>query len=118
MVRGAPTGGLTMFRPCSKVVAAAAVTLLVGVTVACSAFQEDVPVRFVRHAEDAGGCTRVGDVAAAPQLADSQVVGSIANEARKVKADTVVLAQGERKGTAYRCETPQVADKKSADKKS
>ena len=106
-----------MFRPRSKA-AAAAVARLAGATFACSAFKEDAPVRFVRHAEDASACTKVADVAAAPQLADSQVIGSIANEARKVNADTVVLAQGERKGAAYRCEAPQVADKKSADKKS
>ena len=111
-----------MFRPRPKVsgsrvspascLAASAVALLAAATIACSAFQEDAPVRFVRNTEDAGGCTKVSDVAAAPQLPDDDVVASIAREARKVKADTVVLAKGERKGAAYRCEAPKVAEKK------
>jgi len=92
--------------------AAAAASILIAATVVCSAFREDAPIRFVRSAEDAGsGCSRVADVAAPAYAPESEVVTSIANEARRQKADTVVLAKGERKGTAYRCEAPQVAKK-------
>jgi hypothetical protein len=74
--------------------------------------QQEAPVRFVRTADDAGAsCTKTGDVAAKPQLPDTEVVSSIADEARKQGADTVVLAKGERKGVAYKCEVPAVAKK-------
>jgi hypothetical protein len=92
-------------------ISVAASTMLLAAAVSCSAFKEEAPVRFVHNTEDAGSCSKVGDVAAAPQLPDSEVIGSIAKEARKQNADTVVLAKGERKGTSYRCETPTVAKK-------
>jgi len=89
---------------------AASAALLAG-AVSCSTFKEEAPVRFVHNTEDAGSCSKVGDVAAAPHVSDSEVVGSIATEARKQGADTVVLAKGERKGTSYRCEATTVAKK-------
>lgn len=96
----------------ASLASAAAVLVLIAGTVACSAFREDAPVRFVRTAEDAGSsCSKVADVAAPDRAAESEVVTAIANEARRQKADTVVLAKGERKGTAYRCEAPAVAKK-------
>lgn len=93
--------------------AAAVASLVVAGTIGCaSLMQQDAPVRFVRTADDAGAaCSKVGDVAAKPQLPDTEVVTAIAAEARKQNADTVVLAKGERKGTAYRCEAPAVAKK-------
>jgi len=98
------------FSPASLAAAAAAV--LIASAAGCSAFREDAPIRFVRTAEDAGsGCSRVADVAAPAYAPESEVVTSIANEASRQNADTVVLAKGERKGTAYRCEAPQVAKK-------
>lgn len=92
--------------------AAAAAAILVAGAVGCASFREDAPVRFVHSAEDAGtGCSRVADVTAPAYTPESEVVPSIANEARRQKADTVVLAKGERKGTAYRCEATAVAKK-------
>jgi hypothetical protein len=93
--------------------AAAAASLLVAGTIGCASLvKQDAPVRFVHTAEDAGSaCSKVGDVAAKPSLPDTEVVTSIAAEARKQGADTVVLAKGERKGTSYKCEAPAVAKK-------
>jgi hypothetical protein len=92
--------------------ATASALVLAAATAACASYDEGAPVRFLRNASDAASCQKVADVAAPAYLPEGDVVGSIADAARKKGADTVVLGTGERKGTAFRCEAPKVADAK------
>lgn len=95
----------------SKALALSA-SVLIAATVACSQYKAGSPVRVVRNSADVASCQKVVDVAAGRRTADSEVVTEIAEQAREKGADTVVLASGARTGTAYRCESPNVASKR------
>jgi hypothetical protein len=89
----------------SKLSIVAASVALMG-SVACSQFNGGAPVRVVRNISDAGNCQKVGDVSAPKSVSENDAVSDVADQARRQGADTVVLAQGERTGTAYKCAMP------------
>ena len=89
----------------SKLSIVAASIALAG-SVACSQFNGGAPIRVVRNASDAASCQKVADVSAPKSVSENDAVSDVADQARKKGADTVVIAQGERTGTAYRCATP------------
>src|ERR1700674_1217220 len=94
----------------SKVLALSS-CVLIAATVACSQYKAGAPIRVVRNDADVASCQRVVDVDADRHAADSEIVSDIANKARDKGADTVLLAQGARSGSAYRCGSPSVASK-------
>jgi hypothetical protein len=85
--------------------------VLIAVTVACSQYQTGAPIRIVRNDADVASCQRVVDVNADRRTTDGEVIGDLADKAREKGADTVLLAQGARSGSAYRCGSPNVASK-------
>lgn len=89
----------------SRISLVAALVALVG-TAACTAFNGGAPIRVVRDASAAASCQKTGDVSAPKSVSENDAVSDVADQARKQGADTVVIAQGERVGTAYRCGTP------------
>ncbi len=89
----------------SRISLVAASVALMG-SVACTAFNGGAPVRVVRDASAASSCQKVGDVSAPKSYSENDAVSDVADQARKKGGDTVVIAQGERTGTAYRCGAP------------
>jgi hypothetical protein len=85
--------------------------VLIAATVACSQYKAGAPIRVVRNDADVASCQRVVEVNADRRTADGEVLSDIADKAREKGADTVLLAQGARSGSAYRCESPNVASK-------
>ncbi|MCA1582613.1 MAG: hypothetical protein LC796_14720 [Acidobacteria bacterium] len=86
-------------------------SLLVVAAVGCSQYNSGAPVRVTRSSADVSSCQKVTDVDAGRRVADREVVGEIANQARDRGADTVLLAEGARTGAAYRCASPNVASR-------
>ncbi len=85
--------------------------VLIAVTVACSQYKAGAPIRVVRNDADVASCQRVVDVNADRRTTDGEVMADIADKARDKGADTVLLAQGARSGSAYRCGSPNIAEK-------
>jgi hypothetical protein len=86
--------------------------VLIAATVACSQYNAGAPIRVVRNDADVASCQRIVDVNADRRSTDSEVVTDIAEKARDKGADTVLLAQGARSGSAYRCGSPNIAEKR------
>ncbi|MDQ2979525.1 MAG: hypothetical protein M3R62_09900 [Acidobacteriota bacterium] len=85
--------------------------VLIAVTVACSQYNAGAPIRVVRNDSDVASCQRVADVNADRRTTDGGVIADIADKARDKGADTVLLVQGARSGSAYRCGSPNIATK-------
>jgi hypothetical protein len=86
--------------------------VLIAVTVACSQYKAGAPIRVVRNDADVASCQRVVEVNADRRTTDGEVIADIADKARDKGADTVLLAQGARSGSAYRCGSPNIAEKR------
>ncbi len=95
-----------MFR---KKALALSASLLAVTAAGCSQYKAGNPVRVTRNSADVASCQKVSDLNAGSRTAENEVVGELANQARERGADTVVLADGARTGSAYRCSSPNVA---------
>ncbi len=95
-----------MFR--SKAFALSA-SLVVATALGCSQYNASKPVRVTRNAADVSPCQKVTDLDAGSRVADNEIIGELASQAREKGADTVVVAEGARTGSAYRCSSPTVA---------
>lgn len=83
--------------------------VLAGVAIGCASMKPGEPVRIVRASTEVASCRKVGDVSAPRRVEDRAVLSEVAEQARKIKGDTVLIDVGARSGAAYRCETPRTA---------
>ncbi len=81
----------------------------VATALGCSHYNAGNPMRVTRNAADVSPCRKVTDLDAGSRVADNEIVGELASQARKRGADAVVVAEGARTGSAYRCSSPTVA---------
>ncbi|MEP6800814.1 MAG: hypothetical protein ABJC07_02670 [Acidobacteriota bacterium] len=86
-------------------------SLVMTAAVGCSQFHESKPVSILRSSADVSSCHKVSEVDAGTRMAENEIVGELANQAREKGADTILLADGARTGSAYRCASPSVASR-------
>jgi hypothetical protein len=85
--------------------------VLAGVAIGCASLKPSEPVRIVRASAEVASCRKVGDVSAPRRVEDRGVLSEVAEQARKIKGNTVLIDVGARSGAAYRCENPGVAQR-------
>ncbi len=85
--------------------------VLLGAVACSSAIQAGSPIRVTRDANAVAGCQKVSDIEVPKRFDDREVTSEAAGMARQKGADTVVIAEGSRSGSAYRCGAPNLAGK-------
>jgi hypothetical protein len=72
----------------------------------CGSMTAGDPVHVVRASSDVASCRKVGDVAVDRRVQDHDVLPEVAEQARKLGGNTVLMESGARSGSAYRCDGP------------
>lgn len=92
--------------PNRKGVVLSSFVLLAAACAGCGSMAAGDPVHVVRASSDVASCRKVGDVSVSRRVEDHDVLPEVAEQARKLGGNTVLMETGARSGSAYRCDGP------------